>query len=108
MRDAIPDWEVPESAWSTITGGIELPDPNDVYVLAAAIAGIQADESASQEAAIKPTRFRIRFGAGWSANDGRAAETRGGIDLITPTNFLYGTLDWSRGRRARANELECS
>lgn len=39
MRDAIPDWEVPESAWAAIAGGIELPDPNDVHVLAAAIAG---------------------------------------------------------------------
>ena len=39
MRDAIPDWEVPESAWSSITDGIVLPDPGDVHVLAAAIAG---------------------------------------------------------------------
>jgi hypothetical protein len=39
MRDAIPDWEVPESAWSSITGGIVLPNPGDVHVLAAAIAG---------------------------------------------------------------------
>jgi hypothetical protein len=34
MRDAIPDWEVPETAWSAITRGLELPDPNDVHVLA--------------------------------------------------------------------------
>ena len=39
MRDAVPDWEVPEPAWSSITGAIVLPDPGDVHVLAAAIAG---------------------------------------------------------------------
>ncbi|MCE2681246.1 MAG: PIN domain-containing protein [Burkholderiales bacterium] len=39
MRNAIPDWEVSESAWSSLVCGIKLPDPNDVHVLAAAIAG---------------------------------------------------------------------
>lgn len=39
MRDAIPDWEVPESAWTSLAHGISLPDPNDRHVLAAAIAG---------------------------------------------------------------------
>lgn len=39
MRAAIPDWEVPESAWSSLADGISLPDPGDVHVLAAAIAG---------------------------------------------------------------------
>ena len=57
--------------------------------------GILADASASQEAAVKPGRFRIRFGAGWSANDGRAAEACGGIDLIAPANFLNGTQVYS-------------
>ena len=39
MRAAVPDWEVPESAWAALASGIELPDPGDVHVLAAAIAG---------------------------------------------------------------------
>jgi hypothetical protein len=39
MREAIPDWEVPQSAWEACAGGLQLPDPNDVHVLAAALAG---------------------------------------------------------------------
>jgi hypothetical protein len=39
MRLAVLDWEVPEPAWSALTGCLRLPDPDDVHVLAAAIAG---------------------------------------------------------------------
>ena len=39
MREAVPDWEVHESAWSALVAGLELPDPDDRHVLAAAIAG---------------------------------------------------------------------
>ncbi len=39
MRLAVVDWEVPEPAWSAVTGNLHLPDPGDVHVLAAAIAG---------------------------------------------------------------------
>jgi predicted nucleic acid-binding protein len=39
MREAIPDWEVPEAAWAPLIGNDSLPDPDDRHVLAAAIAG---------------------------------------------------------------------
>lgn len=39
MREAVPDWEVTEEAWRATVGGLSLPDPNDIHVLAAALAG---------------------------------------------------------------------
>ncbi len=39
MRQAIPDWEVLEANWRAVASGLSLPDPDDVHVLAAAIAG---------------------------------------------------------------------
>lgn len=39
MREAVPDWEISEAAWASIAHSLNLPDPNDVHVLAAAIAG---------------------------------------------------------------------
>ena len=39
MREAIPDWEVEERAWLPVAKGLALPDPHDVHVLAAALAG---------------------------------------------------------------------
>ncbi len=39
MHEACPDWEVTEDGWKTIEPCLQLPDPNDRHVLAAAIAG---------------------------------------------------------------------
>ena len=39
MRDAVLDWEVKAEGWKALAHSLSLPDPNDVHVLAAAIAG---------------------------------------------------------------------
>jgi predicted nucleic acid-binding protein len=39
MRDAVLDWEVKAAGWKALVPCLELPDADDVHVLAAAIAG---------------------------------------------------------------------
>ncbi len=39
MRDAVLDWEVNAEGWQALAPSMTPPDPNDVHVFAAAIAG---------------------------------------------------------------------
>ena len=35
MRDAVVDWEISPAGWQSLMSCLQLPDPNDVHVLAA-------------------------------------------------------------------------
>lgn len=76
MRDAIPDWEVPETAWTTLVGGINLPDPGDRHVLAAAIAG-HADCIVTSNL----KHFPVATLSGY------------GIDVVDPDTFIINQWD---------------
>lgn len=76
MRDAIPDWEVPEIAWSAIAGNITLPDANDVHVLAAAVAG-HADCIVTSNLKDFPSSTLMNFG----------------IEAIDPDTFIINQWD---------------
>ena len=76
MRDAIPDWEVSEEAWSSLVKEIKLPDPDDVHVLAAAIAG-HADCIVTSNLKDFPSAVLLRYG----------------IEAVDPDTFVINQWD---------------
>lgn len=76
MRGAVPDWEVPEAAWSPLVLGIELPDQDDAHVLAAAIAG-HADCIVTSNLKDFPASTLMRYG----------------IEAIDPDTFIINQWD---------------
>lgn len=76
MREAVPDWEVPETAWQALLDGLQLPDPNDVHVLAAAIAG-HADCIVTANLRDFPTEIVAPYG----------------IEVVDPDRFIINQWD---------------
>ncbi len=76
MRDACPDWEVPEQAWAPLEQGLQLRDADDRHVLAAAIAG-HADCVVTANLRHFPADELEPFG----------------IEAIHPDDFLVAQLD---------------
>ncbi len=76
MREAVPDWEVPESAWKALVASLTLPDPNDAHVLAAAIAG-HADCIVTVNLRDFPTKITAPYG----------------IEVVDPDKFIINQWD---------------
>ncbi len=79
MREAIPDWEVPESAWRPLASCLTLPDIDDAHVLAAAIAG-HADCIVTSNVRDFPADIVGPYG----------------IEIIDPDVFIINQLDLSQ------------
>ena len=76
MRLAVPDWEIPIEAWQVLAPCLNLPDRDDVHVLAAAIAGhadcvVTTNLKHFPDAVLRPY----------------------GIEAIHPDDFLVAQLD---------------
>ncbi|HET9643812.1 MAG TPA: PIN domain-containing protein, partial [Burkholderiaceae bacterium] len=76
MHAAIADWEVPHEAWCRLVPCLQLPDANDVHVLAAAIAG-HADCIVTSNLKDFPEQLLAPFG----------------LQAIHPDEFLIAQLD---------------
>lgn len=76
MHASCPDWEVPEAAWTALMPCLNLPDPNAVHVLAAAVAG-HADCIVTANLKDFPTDAVEPFG----------------IEVLHPDQFLINQLD---------------
>lgn len=76
MREAVPDWEVNEAAWTPLVGNMKLPDPNDQHVLAAAIAG-HADCIVTANLRDFPAEIASQYG----------------IEVIHPDRFIINQWD---------------
>lgn len=76
MRDAVPDWEVNENAIASLVPCLQLPDQNDLHVLAAAIAG-HADCIVTANLKDFPEEVLARYG----------------IEAIHPDTFILNQWD---------------
>lgn len=76
MRSAVLDWEVPEEAICALEPGLQLPDPDDRHVLAAAIAG-HADCIVTDNLKDFPIEIVELYG----------------IEIVDPDRFIINQLD---------------
>ena len=92
MRDAVVDWEISPAGWQSLMSCLQLPDPKDVHVLAAAIAG-HADCIVTTNLKDFPTAVLANYG----------------ITALHPDDFIVAQLDLNlyaalkafKGMRAR-------